>query len=297
MSEVSVGEVRCVWNAKRSLGEGVWWSVAEQSLYWLDIKRSAVLRYDPHEDSRHEWPSPEPIGCFAPRKGGGFVGGFRTALSGFDLASPGTPIEPVPLATPARHGANDRFNDGKCHPDGTFWAGTMDDAEEEARGYFYRLLEGMELECLSGPHMVCNGPAFSRDGRFAYLTDSAERTIYRIDAAGGTDRIERFMTFGEQDGYPDGMTTDSDGRLWIAFWDGSKVMCLSPQGERLAEISLPVSRPTSCAFGGSDLSTLYITSASVGLDPEELTSQPLAGGLFACPVAGSTGWPAPAYGG
>lgn len=297
MSDFSVGEPRCVWDAKRLLGEGVWWSVSEQSLYWLDIKRPAVLRYDPNEDFRYEWPSPEQIGCFAPRKGGGFVGGFRTALTGFDLGPPGTPIERVPLATPARHGANDRFNDGKCHPDGTFWAGTMDDAEKETRGYFYRLSEAMELERVSGPYMVCNGPAFSRDGRFAYLTDSAERTIYRIDAARDKDRVERFMTFTEQDGYPDGMTTDSDGRLWIAFWDGSKVMCLSPHAERLVEISLPVSRPTSCAFGGSDLSTLYITSASVGLDQEDLASQPLAGGLFACSVGGSKGWPVTEFGG
>ena len=150
---------------------------------------------------------------------------------------------------------------------------------------------------MSGPHMVCNGPTFSRDGRFAYLTDSAERTVYQIDTSHKTQRAEHFVTFDELHGYPDGMTTDNEGRLWIAFWDGSKVMCLSPRGEPIAEIHLPVSRPTSCAFGGPDLSTLYITSASVGLSEEALTAQPLAGGLFACSIEGATGWPVAAFGG
>ena len=295
MTKFSIGGPRCVWDAKRLLGEGVWWSVAEQSLYWLDIKRPAVLRYIPGENATHEWPSPEPIGCFAPRKEAGFIGGFRTGLSAFDLGVPGSPFQPVPVAVPAGLGENDRFNDGKCHPDGSFWAGTMDDAEEQKRGYFYRLSQNGNLERLSGPHMVCNGPAFSRDGRFAYLTDSAERTIYRIDASDEAQRAEHFVTFDEHHGYPDGMTTDTEGRLWIAFWDGSKVICLSPQGEPIDEIQLPVSRPTNCAFGGPDLSTLYITSASIGLSEEDLASQPLAGGLFACSIEGCEGWGAPTF--
>jgi len=93
------------------------------------------------------------------------------------------------------------------------------------------------------------------------------------------------------------MTTDSEGRLWIAFWDGWKVMCLAPSGEQLGEIRLPVSRPTSCTFGGADFSTLFITSAHIGLTSAELETQPLAGGLFACAMMDVKGWPAPVYGG
>ncbi len=296
MTQLRVGNLQCVWDAKRLLGEGVWWSVAEQSLYWLDIKRPAVLRYSPDSGETDEWLSPESIGCFSPRKTGGFVGGFRSAICAFDLGAPGTEIQPMPLAAPQNHGPEDRFNDGKCHPDGSFWAGTMDDSEKEERGYFYRLSETKKLSRVSGPHMVCNGPAFSPDGRVAYLTDSAARTIYRIDLASGAQELERFVTFAENDGYPDGMTTDNGGRLWIAFWDGSKVICLSPEGKRLIEIDLPVSRPTSCAFGGSDLSTLYISSARIGLSDEDLAAEPLAGGLFACTITECEGWPAPTFG-
>jgi len=295
MIQLGIGQIRCVWDAKRLLGEGVWWSVREQSLYWVDIKRPAVLRYVPAKNAMHEWPSPEAIGCFAPRKKGGFIAGFRTSLGTFDLGTPGSPIEPSFAAAPTKHSANDRFNDGKCHPDGTFWAGTMDDDEQETRGYFYRLSQNGDLERLSGPHKVCNGPAFSPDGQFAYLTDSAERTIYRIDTSDRALRTEHFARLDEQHGYPDGMTTDTEGRLWIAFWDGSKVMCLSTQGEPLVEINLPVARPTNCAFGGPNLSTLYITSASIGLSEQDLAAQPLAGGLFACSIDGAKGWPTPVF--
>lgn len=296
MNQLSSTAPLCIWDAGRLLGEGAWWSASEQALYWLDIKRPVILRCDANGENRCEWPVPEMIGCFSPRSQGGFIGGFESGLATFDLGPPGSEIELSTVAVPEDFAAHDRFNDGKCAPDGTFWAGTMDNAEQYARGHFYRLGSAGSLTCISGPHMVCNGPAFSPDGAIGYLTDSAERTIYSLDCqSGGAPRP--FITFDTQDGYPDGMTTDAAGRLWIAFWDGWKVMCVSPEGERLHEIALPVARPTSCAFGGKDMTTLFITSANIGLSENALAEQPNAGSLFACHIDKAEGWNSPAFGG
>jgi sugar lactone lactonase YvrE len=115
-----------------------------------------------------------------------------------------------------------------------------------------------------------------------YHNDSARQVTYvfDLDRDGRPSNRRVFMQFGNGDGYPDGMTVDSEGHLWIAFWDGWCVRRFSPAGERVATIRLPVSRPTSCAFGGANLDRLYISSASIDLDAEALQAQPAAGGLF-----------------
>lgn len=296
MTTIAAEEPRCVWDAKRLLGEGVWWSADEQTLYWLDIKDPAIMRCNASGGERRQWRSPQMIGCFSPCANGGYIGGFESGLAKFELGVPGSGFELHSSVQPKEFEPTDRFNDGKCHPDGSFWAGTMDDKETRERGHFYRLSRGYALTEISGPHMVCNGPAFTADGTTAYLTDSAARTIYRLDLTDSGKKSE-FLTFTEPDGYPDGMATDRQGNLWIAFWDGWKVMCISAKGERLLEIQLPVARPTSCALGGKDLSTLFITSARIGLTDAELAKQPLAGGLFACEITGTKGWPSPVFSG
>jgi xylono-1,5-lactonase len=131
-------------------------------------------------------------------------------------------------------------------------------------------------------YRVTNGPAFSPAGDVMYHNDSAGQVAYAFDIAsdGTAGNRRNFLQFRESDGYPDGMTVDAEGCLWIAFWDGGCVRRYSPKGEWLETVELPVSRPTSCAFGGPELDRLYITSARVGLDADELEMQPNAGGLF-----------------
>jgi xylono-1,5-lactonase len=296
MTAIEVGEIRCEQETGCLLGEGGRWLASEQALYFIDIKRPAIFKYRPSDRQLSKWQSPEMISAFAPRVGGGFIAAFASGLYTLSLSASGDTVERRFLIAPKEHHSPDRFNDGVCHPDGSFWAGTMDDAECEKRGWFYRLDASGRFDRLNGPYMVCNGPTFSPDGKIAYLTDSAARTIYRRSTDPAKPEIEIFAQLNEQDGYPDGMTTDREGRLWIACWDGGKVLCIGPDAARVTEIRLPVSRPTSCAFGGEKLDTLFITSASIGLSKEALDGQPLAGGLFSVSLRGAVGLPTACYG-
>ncbi|HZG45679.1 MAG TPA: SMP-30/gluconolactonase/LRE family protein, partial [Allosphingosinicella sp.] len=175
-----------------------------------------------------------------------------------------------------------RFNDGKVDRAGRFWAGTMDRHERDASGSLYRLDPDRSWTRIDSGYRVTNGPAFSRDGRTMYHTDSARQTVYAFDLAedGSPSNRRVHLHFGEGDGYPDGMTVDAEDCLWIAFWDGWCVRRFSPAGQRLAELRVPAQRPTSCAFGGPDLDQLFITTASRDLTAEERARQPCAGGLF-----------------
>ena len=160
---------------------------------------------------------------------------------------------------------------------GRIWAGSMDEDEQIDLGGLWRLDPDLSWSLMDVGYQVANGPAFSPDGSILYHTDSAKRVIYRfeLDPTGNLHDRRVHIQFEEAWGYPDGMTTDAEGGLWVAHWDGARVSRFSPDGVLDRWIDLPVSRPTSCAFGGEDLDRLFITSASIGREDEAL-----AGGLF-----------------
>ena len=274
-------QVRLLADVKAVLGEGPVWVEREAALYWLDIKGRRIFRLD-SAGERREWPTPMRVGSIAPRAAGGFVAGTDRGLAWIDLDRNSFEL----FANPDEALADNRFNDGKVDRTGRFWAGTMDDSEREATGALYRLDCDARWHRVDGGYRVTNGPAFSPDGRTMYHNDSARQVTYAfdLDEAGAASSRREFARYGEGDGYPDGMTVDAEGCLWIAFWDGWCLRRLSPGGERIAEIRLPVRKPTSCAFGGPALGTLFITSARIGIEGTELASQPFAGGLFAVEV-------------
>jgi D-xylonolactonase len=269
--------VRCVTDVHAVLGEGPVWVTRETALYWLDIKGQMIFRLDEGERLT-KWPTPMRIGSIAPRKSGGFIGGTEHGIAIIDPAADRFEL----VAKPEEHLPNNRFNDGKVDRRGRFWAGTMDDRERDATGTLYCIDTDLSWAALDDGYKVTNGPAFSPSGKIMYHNDSARRVTYAfdMDSAGQPGNRRVFLKFGEGDGYPDGMTVDADGCLWIAFWDGGCIRRFSPKGEWLQTIEMPVSRPTSCAFGSRELDRLYITSASVGLDASQLSLQPNAGGLF-----------------
>lgn len=269
--------IHLVADVKALLGEGPVWAERDQALYWLDIKGRRIFRLG--EAGFREWPTPLRVGSLAPRAGGGFVAGTD---AGFQLVELGEEARFTPLHHPEADLPDNRFNDGKVDREGRFWAGTMDDREEEASGSLYRLEAADRCVVADRGYRVTNGPAFSPAGDVMYHTDSVLRTIYRFPLAADGSLGERsvFAHFTAEDGYPDGMTVDAEGCLWVAFWDGWALRRLSQAGDVLEVVEVPVQRPTSVAFGGPALDRLYVTSATIGLDHDALAVQPFAGGLL-----------------
>ena len=270
-------QVQCVANVHAVLGEGPVWVAREAALYWVDIVGKKIFRLD-NAGNLSEWTTPLRVGSIVPRTSGGFVGGTDQGITAIDLDADKFEV----LLNPELQLPGNRFNDGKVDRRGRFWAGTMDNQERESNGTLYVVEPDFGFSAVDDGYKVTNGPAFSPSGAIMYHSDSARQITYAfdIDADGKPANRRTFLQFGAGDGYPDGMTVDSEGCLWIAFWDGWCIRRYSPAGDWLETIKMPVQRPTSCAFGGPDFDRLYVTSARRDLDEAALEMQPNAGGLF-----------------
>lgn len=280
----TLGAAEVVWPAAAVLGECPVWSAREQALWWVDIKGYALHRFEPGSRRRTSWRSAEQIGCIEPPGEDGRL--FAALQSGFGwlVAEPeGGDVRSVPVFDPEPSKTGNRFNDGKRAPDGSFWAGTMDDAEIETTGAWWRYdPETGRADRIDSGYKVTNGPAFDVAGEKVYLTDSARQTVYVADwrHGAGIENKRVFLTFGEGEGYPDGMQVDADGGLWIAFWDGACLRRFDPTGRLIQTVELPAQRPTSLAFT-DDGKAIFVTSAGFGLN--EAKGQ---GDLYRIPVLG-----------
>jgi len=219
-------------------------------------------------------PMEEPVGWAVPIAGQqDYIVGLKSGFWRFDLETgSGTQI-----GNPESDRPQNRLNDGKVDPFGRVWAGSKDDSDEQASGALYRLDGDLSFVRVDDGYQVTNGPTFSPDGRVLYHTDSAARLIYAFDlgADGAISNKRVWLRFEEEWGYPDGMTTDAEGCLWIAHWGGSRISRFSPDGQRMTSIPLPASNITSCAFAGPDLDRLFVTSSTIDCENEEF-----AGSLF-----------------
>ncbi|MBA2466642.1 MAG: SMP-30/gluconolactonase/LRE family protein [Sphingomonas sp.] len=269
--------VECIADVRAVLGEGPVWVASEAALYWVDIKGWKIFRLD-EAGERREYATPFRVGSLVPRASGGFIAGTDEGIAGIDLDAGRFTV----LHNPEAHLPDNRFNDGKVDRSGRFCAGTMDDTEQHSTGTLYQVAADLNATPVDTGYKVTNGPAFSLSGDVMYHNDSARQATFAfdLDADGKASNRRLFASHGAGDGYPDGMTVDAEDCVWIAFWDGWCVRRFSPAGECIATLQVPVSKPTSCAFGGAGLDQLYITSASIGLDEQELAGQPQAGGLF-----------------
>ena len=271
-------------HSQNQLGEGPLWHKDEGALYWVDIHQKRVERFHLASQQRRTFQFETAVTTLGIRTSGGFIVSTADGIGFWDGES-----EQVELFAQPEVGLTDnRFNDGAVGPAGHFWAGTMRelvDLDNPPPGSFYRVdKDDLSIIKVETNLHISNGLGWSPDHKTFYLTDSPRRAIYYYQfdpAAGEIHEQEVFLHTPEELGVPDGMTVDAEGCIWSARWGGGKIIRYSPEGEELQEIKLPVEYPTSCAFGGPDLSTLFITSAWTPLSEAERTTQPLAGDIFA----------------
>jgi sugar lactone lactonase YvrE len=234
------------------------------------------------------------VGAAVPAAGGGYL---VAAATGFmHLDDQGTITE---LVQPEAGRTDVRMNDAICDPQGRMWAGTMAYDETPGAGRLYCLaLDGKYALVLDGL-TISNGMGWSPDGRTMYLADSGAGDVYAFDFDPATGELShrRTLLHVTPPAVPDGLTVDHRGDLWVALWDGGTVARYDADGVLQATVAVPVDRPTSCAFGGTDGATLFVSTSRHGLDAAALARQPHAGHLLSVTGLGATGPPCTPYGG
>jgi sugar lactone lactonase YvrE len=247
-------------------------------LWWVDSRWPAVKRLDPQSGAVLMLVLPEVIGSIAFREKRGLVAATKSGIHFLDEESGALEAR----ANPEAQLPENRFNDGRCDRQGRFWAGTMCDVRRDPVGSLYRFDADLSCTKLRNAIIIPNSLAFSPDGRTMYFADTNRHTIwaYDYDTANGHAANERvFADTGS--GRPDGSCVDAEGCLWNAEYGGWRLVRYTPAGKVDRVVEVPVANPTCCAFGGEDLGTLYVTTATQRLTPEDLARQPLAGSLLA----------------
>lgn len=277
------------------LGESPFWHPHERKLYWVDIDAKQVRRVDPQGGAIESWEMPLEPGCIAPAGDGGLVIALRDGV--YRSRDWGGALTLV--ARFAYDPATTRFNDGKADPQGRFWAGTMYEPRDARKAELYSVdLRGVDgrapaptIEVKANNATIANGLAWSPDAKTVYWTDTTQHAISAWDWSAHSNAMTRHRVFKQfpmkpagwtpgQGGYggrPDGASVDVEGNYWVAMFEGGRLLKLSPAGEVVDEISIPVRCPTMPCFGGDDLRTLYVTSASHKRSPQELREFPLSG--------------------
>lgn len=274
-------DLELVADAKAKHGEGPAWDAGEGVVYWVDITGCAVHRFDPRSGQDRAIPVGRLVCTVAPRRSGGLVAALEDGFGFIDPRDGSVTI----LEHPEKHLPANRFNDGKCDPAGRFWAGTCSrTCDVPGAGSLYCLDASLHLRKILDNLTISNGLAWSPDRNAMYFIDTPTLEVWAFDYDEATGAIRNRRTavpVPQAEGYPDGMTIDAEGMLWVAHWGGSRVCRWDPRtGRKLGEIRVPAGQVSSCVFGGPGLEDLYITTSRLGLDEAALARQPLAGGLF-----------------
>lgn len=277
------------------LGESPFWDADTATLWWVDIRAPSIQAWTPSTGAHRRWLMPAFVGSIVPRAKGGLIAGLQHGFHGFD---PGTgSLTLIVESEPAL--PKNRPNDARCDRRGRLWCGTMEDFGLNAAGTLYRLDPDQRLHAIDGPYFVPNSMTFTADGRRMTFTDTRQGDIlaYDYDNDSGTRSNPRvLLAAGAAPGRPDGSAIDAEGCVWNARYGGSAVVRVTPDGRLDRIVELPASQATSCAFGGTRLDELYVTTAAQRLTPEQLSAQPAAGSVLVL-RPGVCGVPEANYGG
>lgn len=274
-----VNQLEVLIKSQAHLGECPCWHQEKQLLYWVDTNKKQLHVYQPETKTDRTIQLEKLVGCVVPRKSGGVVLGLEDGFAALDLK---TEKLTYLARYPESHLLSNRFNDGKCDPAGRFFAGTMDRNGKKGAGSLYSIDSNLTVRQLLDNLTVSNGIGWSPDYSTMYLVDSPTKKVFAFDYDLNTGNISnRKVIVTIPEGFPDGMTTDTKGTIWVALWAGFKVTRWNPKtGQLLQNIDIPAPHVTSCTFGGAGMNELYITTARQDMNPAQLDKYPQAGSVF-----------------
>ena len=275
-------EMRCVLDAQAKLAECPRWDEQTQTLYFVDIDSFELHAYNTQSGDHSVRRFEEEIGCFSLTNNGGFIAAFRSGV--YTFADFNAPL--VSYWQADYDQKTTRFNDGRCDPAGRFLAGTMYSPKDAFLGGLYQFEKGQQ-RLLDQAAWTSNGLAFSPDQKTMYYSDTPNHIVYKFDydvTTGEATNKRTFIEFPRGNGRPDGAAVDAEGNYWSALYQGQRVVKISPEGQILAEYSLPATYPTMVAFGGEDMKTLFVSTCRAAQTDAELEQFPQAGGIFALDV-------------
>lgn len=251
------------------LGESAYWHPKDGCLYWVDIKGHRIHCYKPHNDSFQFWQLDGLVSDLCATELGDFIIGYQDKIASFNPDN-----GKVEILWDSNTGM--RMNHGLIGPKGNYWIGQADD-EGKRRAKLFRFDPDGTIDVMETGLQISNGLDWDLQRERFYLADSPLRVIYVYQYDNDNNHITNrceLIRFGENDGYPDGFVLDSEGHLWVCMWDGHKIVRVSPEGDVVQTIEMPVARPTTCSFGGPDFKTLYVTSACSNVGSDEQLAKP-----------------------
>jgi len=281
--------IRAISEVTSDLGEGPIWSADTNSVTWTDITQNTFHTADIDTGKTMSFGVPSMVGAIAHSKDGGYIAATQKGFARIGVDGKYSPLHsflPDDM----------RMNDGKVDPSGRFWAGSMALSFEKGRGSLYVLEKDNSYRSILDDITLSNGMGWSPDAQYFYYIDSVPGVLKRFDYDLYTGHISNpkdLITFDSSSGIPDGMSMSSDGKIVIALWDGRRIEIYEPSGEKVSEITLGVSRPTSCTFAGPNRDILIVSTASQGIDRAD---EPLAGKILAVTGTGLSGLPTQQYG-